>query len=145
MGRDSIADQRDFRLGSGQIIGLDQAVLKCIERCGSDELKRKMYGAVLVVGGGMRFAGAARWLQGSLALQTPNQFRGGGVGGAAEVSGQQQEVVTMGAKDGEAPGTVWRGAAIMAGLESAPELFIEAAEWQKWGVRILRERAPFVW
>lgn len=33
----------------------------------------------------------------------------------------------------------------MSCLESAPELWIQAAEWQKHGLRILREKAPFMW
>lgn len=143
-------------LADGQIIGLDQAVVKSIERCGSDELKRKMYATVLVVGGGMRIAGLGKWLQTRLALLTPYQFRGSGVGSVgADVGGspaagggpQTAEVVTVGGpKDGGDPSvTVWRGAAIMAGLESAPELFIEADEWERGGVRILRERALFMW
>lgn len=138
------SDRRDYLLPGGRIIGLDAAVLKSIERCGSDELKRKMYGSVLVVGGGMRFAGAGKWLAGRLALQTPYMFRtvDGAAGSAASAA---TDVVTFGAKDGEPVATAWRGAAIMVGLESAPELFIEAAEWKKLGVRVLRERAPFMW
>lgn len=150
--------QRDFMLpAGGQIVGLDAAVLQSIERCGSDELKRKMYGAVLVVGGGLRFAGAGKWLAGRLALQTPFMFRsvdgaggGSGTGGGASSAGGNgsaatPDVVTFGAKDGEPVATAWRGAAIMVGLESAPELFIKAADWQKFGVRVLREKAPFMW
>ena len=41
--------------------------------------------------------------------------------------------------------TAWKGAAIMSCLESAPELWINQHEWQKYGLRILREKAPFMW
>lgn len=41
--------------------------------------------------------------------------------------------------------TAWKGAAIMSCLESASELWIHRNEWEKQGVKILRERAPFMW
>jgi actin-related protein 8 len=41
--------------------------------------------------------------------------------------------------------TAWKGAAIMSCLESAQELWIYPVEWEKLGVKILRERAPFMW
>jgi len=41
--------------------------------------------------------------------------------------------------------TAWKGAAIMSCLESAQELWIYPVEWEKTGVKILRERAPFMW
>lgn len=41
--------------------------------------------------------------------------------------------------------TVWKGAAISSCLESAQELWIAKEEWQQYGVRVLRERAVFMW
>lgn len=41
--------------------------------------------------------------------------------------------------------TTWKGAAILSCLESAQELWISQHEWNLIGVRILRERAPFMW
>lgn len=41
--------------------------------------------------------------------------------------------------------TSWKGAAILASLDTAQELWIRPNEWQQNGVKILRERAPFVW
>lgn len=48
---------REFVTNPGQILGLDQAVLQSIDRCPNEEIKRKMYGCILVVGGGMKFSG----------------------------------------------------------------------------------------
>jgi actin-related protein 8 len=39
----------------------------------------------------------------------------------------------------------WKGAAILAGLESSNELWITGKEWSSWSVRILKERAMFNW
>jgi actin-related protein 8 len=41
--------------------------------------------------------------------------------------------------------TTWKGAGILSCLESAQELWITRSEWHHWGVRILRERSPFLW
>lgn len=48
-------------------------------------------------------------------------------------------------KDTDPGITVWRGTAILSCLESAQELWIHRQEWEIIGVRILRERAPFMW
>ncbi|KAL3283058.1 hypothetical protein HHI36_006216 [Cryptolaemus montrouzieri] len=55
-----VGNDREFVINPGQILGLDQAVLQSIDRCPNDDLKRKMYGCILVVGGGMKFAGIGK-------------------------------------------------------------------------------------
>ncbi|KAG4079545.1 hypothetical protein HA402_010377 [Bradysia odoriphaga] len=124
---------KEFVLPGGQIIGLDQAVLQSIERCPNDELKRKMYGCILVVGGGMKFIGIGKWLQNRVGLQIPYLYRS-----------EHLDIVTS-PKEMDPAMTAWKGAAVMSCLESAPELWIQGAEWQKHGLRILREKAPFMW
>ena len=49
------------------------------------------------------------------------------------------------AKDASGAVTSWRGAALMAGLEAAQELWIAPDEWRGHGQKILREKAPFQW
>ena len=39
----------------------------------------------------------------------------------------------------------WRGGAVIAMLDYSQELWIEHHEWELFGVRLLRERTPFVW
>lgn len=41
--------------------------------------------------------------------------------------------------------TAWKGAALMTCLEGSNELWIQQAEWNKYGVKILREKCPFIW
>ncbi|XP_055716979.1 actin-related protein 8 [Phlebotomus papatasi] len=125
--------EREFVVPGGQIIGLDQAVLQSIERCPNDELKRKMYGCILVVGGGMKFQGIGKWLQNRVALQIPYLYRS-----------EQLDIVTS-PKDMDPAMTAWKGASVLSCLESASELWITQQEWKKHGLRILREKAPFVW
>ena len=54
------------------------------------------------------------------------------------------EIVTD-VKDLGAEVTTWKGAAVMASLQSAGELWIQPGEWAKGGMRLLREKSPFPW
>lgn len=92
-----------------------------------------MFGCILVVGGGMKFNGIGKWLQNRVGLQIPYLYRS-----------EQLDIVTS-PKDMDPAMTAWKGAAVMSCLESAPELWITTSEWSKYGVRILREKAPFMW
>lgn len=60
------------------------------------------------------------------------------------VLAEQLDIVTS-TKEMNPAMTAWKGAAIMSCLESAPELWINSAEWEKYGLRVLREKAPFIW
>lgn len=124
---------KEFILPGGHMIGIDQAILQSIERCPNEEMKRKMYGCILVVGGGMKFRGIGKWLQSKVSLQTPYIYRT-----------EQLDVLTN-AKDLDPSMTTWKGAAIMSCLESAPELWITKTDWEKHGLKVLREKAPFMW
>lgn len=134
------------------LYSLDQAILHSIERCcksfftsiiiatqifilaaASDEMKRRMYSCILLVGGGAKFEGLSTWLHNRLLLQIPFLFR------------PEQTEIIVGPKEMDPSMVAWKGAAIMSCLESAQELWIRPAEWKKIGVRILRERAPFYW
>lgn len=120
-------------LAPGQVLALDAAILQSIDRCQTEELKRKMYSSILIVGGAVKANGLHLWLQNRLALQIPYHYKT-----------EQIEIVTS-PKDIDPAITVWKGAAVMSCLESAIELWIDQAEWNKYGLRILRERAPFIW
>ena len=57
---------------------------------------------------------------------------------------EQIEVITR-AKDMDPCMTSWKGAALMTCLEGSGELWIQQSEWNKHGVKILREKCPFIW
>ncbi|CAB4059138.1 ACTR8 [Lepeophtheirus salmonis] len=111
----------------------DQAILKSIEACPSDDLKKKMYSCILLVGGGLKFDGITQFLKNKLILQISSSFR------------SEPMDIIIDAKDTNAEFTTWRGAAVLACLESAQELWIKPREFAKHGQKILRERAPFPW
>lgn len=120
-------------LAPGQVLSIDAAICQSIDRCPNEELKKKMYNCVLIVGGGVKLRGIAKWLQNKLALQIPYSCR------------TEQTDTVIAPKDTDPSTTAWKGAAIMSCLESANELWINRPEWQKFGVKVLRERSPFIW
>lgn len=54
---------------SSLLMALDQAVLKSIEACPTEEMKKKMFSTILIVGGGFKFRMADKFLAQKLALQ----------------------------------------------------------------------------
>ncbi|XP_036345387.1 actin-related protein 8-like [Rhagoletis pomonella] len=119
---------------NGQILPLDHAIVRSIERCSTEEIKRKMYSCILLVGGSTKFAGFAKWLEQRVMLQL-----------AAISTASSSFEVNAFSKEMDAGMIAWKGAAIMSCLESAPELWIFGGEWEKYGLRVLREKAPFIW
>ncbi|KAK7085058.1 Actin-related protein 8 [Halocaridina rubra] len=116
-----------------KLFSLEQAILTSIDRCPTDEMKRKMYSCILIVGGGAKFKSLGKWLQNRLALQIPVAYRP-----------EQIEIITR-AKDMDPSMTSWKGAALMTCLEGSNELWIQQSEWNKFGVKVLREKCPFIW
>lgn len=112
-----------------------------------------MYGSILIVGGGMKFVGIEKWLQNRLALQIPYMYRVVSLFSNGFriylfdviIRFQNTYNIVTCPKEMNATITTWKGGAIMSCLESANELWIGRTEWQKHGLRILRERAPFLW
>ena len=54
-------------------------------------------------------------------------------------------VCVSGVQDLESSMVCWRGGVILQCLDTAQDLLIEKQEWEFYGVRLLRERAPFQW
>ncbi|XP_033746554.1 actin-related protein 8-like [Pecten maximus] len=118
-----------------QLMGVDQAILQSIDRCGSDEVKKKMYSCIIVVGGGMMFEEAQQWLQYRVWVGMPPQYR---------LMLETMDVLTR-QKDMDPTLTCWKGASVLACLDTTQELWIKQHEWRQFSVRMLRERAPFMW
>lgn len=125
-------DPEPQSLGIGaEVLPLHQAILRSVDTCNGEEAKRKMLSTILIVGGGLRFPGAATHLHSRLSsLLGPSL--------------PPCEVI-IDPKEGESDATCWRGAGVLASLESARELWIRPKEWSRFGQKLLRERAPFPW
>ncbi|CAJ1055577.1 Actin-related protein 8 [Xyrichtys novacula] len=116
-------------------LGLDKAILHSIDCCASDETKRKMYSSILVVGGGLMFHGAQEFLLHRIINKMPPSFR-------RLVDNVE---VILRPKDMDPWLISWKGGAVLACLDTTQEMWIHQREWQRFSVRMLRERAAFVW
>jgi len=45
------------------LVGIHQAIIMSIDKCDSDEMKKRMFSCIVVVGGGLMFPSAQSWLQ----------------------------------------------------------------------------------
>lgn len=123
----------DFQTSTGQIIGLDSAILQSIEHLPNEELKRKMYNCILLVGGSSKIPGLSKWLQNKIQQAIPPNYR----------TDNHEIVITP--KDSDAGNVCWRGAAVLTSLEASDELWISREDFEAHGVRVLREKVPFIW
>lgn len=97
-----------------------------------DQLRQRLFGCILLVGGGATgLSGSliAHWLSRHLRKQLGN------TGTTTTV-----DVLTQGA-----PNLAWQGAKLMLHTESLSDLWLTPTEWQRFGSRLLREKAPFPW
>ncbi|XP_002730533.1 actin-related protein 8-like [Saccoglossus kowalevskii] len=118
-----------------RVPGLDEAILHSISCCSSDETKKKMYGTILVIGGGLQFQGAQEMLHRKILKGIPEKFR----------SQVESVDVICKAKELDSKMTCWKGGAVLCCLDTSQELWIRQREWQHYGLKVLRERSPFVW
>lgn len=88
-----------------------------------------MHSSIVLVGGSVKFSGVEKWLQSRLSTQIPTNYKS----------------ETILSKEMDPAMSSWKGAAIMSCLESAGELWITKREWDRHGVKILREKSPFNW
>ena len=51
------------------LLTIDTAILRSIESCSSEESRKKMFSAILLVGGGIKFRGVAQYIKHKLTLQ----------------------------------------------------------------------------
>lgn len=126
---------KEMKFVSEKSLGLDQAILHSINSCPPEETKRKMYSSVLLIGGGFMFNGAAAALQSRLQAKLPQSHR---------KLVDQVEVIAR-PKEMDPRTICWKGGAVLSILDSAQELWISQREWISIGVRVLRERSPFIW
>jgi len=131
----SLANEKDM-LTNARLMGIEQALQLCIDRCDNEEMKKRVNSCILVVGGGLSFPGARQWIERLCSVPVDKNQ-------AAEVD-QVPEVIIK-AKDMDPKLVTWKGAAVMSLLDTANELWFDLNDWNRLGVRVLRERAPFIW
>ncbi|XP_064406302.1 actin-related protein 8-like isoform X2 [Halichondria panicea] len=122
--------RRIRRVNKGRVLPLDQAVHLSISCTSSLELKGKLYSSILLVGGGLSFPGSSKMLQSQLERNSPPAD-------SIDVYSNVREL--------DSSHIAWKGGAVLSCLDTCHELWIDKQEWDFSGVRLLRERAPFLW
>jgi actin-related protein 8 len=116
-----------------QLLGIDQLIVQCIDRCDSEEMKKRMFSCILIVGGGSKIHGIDNFIRDKLNTQIPLYYKCENI-----------EVIVK-PKDIQPDLVAWKGASVMSLLDSANELWFSKDEWNKLGPKLLRERAAFIW
>ncbi|KAL1496778.1 hypothetical protein AB1Y20_014366 [Prymnesium parvum] len=120
-----------------EFMPLDEAVVRAVEKGKSTEVKRRLYGTILLIGGASRTAGLAPYLEWRVACcwrLAPDSTEGI----------ERVEVVKLPAN--MSPEAVsWQGGALLPTLESARELWITQKEWSLRGAMAARESCAFSW
>lgn len=116
---------------------LDEAIVRAVEKGKSTEVKRRLYGTILLLGGVGRTPGLAEYLE----------WRVAACWKLAEDSTEGiEKVEVVRPPFGIDPESVtWRGAAVLPSLPTARGLWILKDEWAKWGVLAAREACAFSW
>ena len=113
-------------------------MLVCLNSLGkSTEVKRRLYGTILLLGGGARTQGLAEYLEWRvhccwrIAMDSTEGI-------------ERVEVLRL--PEGTEPESVaWRGAATLPGLETGRALWILARDWERSGALAAREACAFSW
>lgn len=96
-----------------------------------DQLRQRLFGCILLVGGGatsLRGFLLSKWLTRELQSLV-------GDGTSVEVLTRTRGVSDL----------AWQGAKLMLNTDVISDLWLTPAEWNRYGSRLLREKAPFPW
>ncbi|KAF9438414.1 actin-like protein arp8 [Entomortierella beljakovae] len=114
------------------LVSLDVVVAQSISNCGSEERSKKLYGSIILVGGGGMIKGFDRVLEDRLFQALP-----------ATLTTVEKVEVLPSPRDMDPRLLVWKGASVLGKLETAKEMWIKPLEWDLMGRKILRDKALF--
>jgi hypothetical protein len=116
---------------------LDEAIVRAVERGKSTEVKRRLYGTILLTGGVARTPGLARYLEWRISLLWKL---------AADATEGIERVEVPQLPAGVAPeALVWRGAATSVRMDAARPLWVLRSDWASLGVLAPKEFCAFTW
>ncbi|KAG0209940.1 actin-like protein arp8 [Mortierella sp. GBA30] len=116
------------------LVALDVVVAQSISNCGSEERSKKLYGSIILVGGGGMVKGFDRVLEDRLFQALP-----------ATLTTVEKVEVLPSPREMDPRLLVWKGGSVLGKLDSAKELWIKPLEWELQGRKVLRDKALFVW
>ena len=126
-----------WHLCSGSVWPLDKAIVRAVERGKSTEVKRRLYGTILLIGGAAHTPGLAEYLEWRVAC--------GWKLAEDSTEGIERIEVTKLPLGTDPESLAWHGAATLPELESGPALWILREEWMQRGALAAREVCAFSW
>lgn len=116
---------------------LDEAIVRAVERGKSTEVKRRLYGTIVLLGGGARTPGLAEFLE--WRVHCCWRIAMDSTEGIDKVEVVRLPVGT------EPDCVVWFGAAVLPALETGRAMWILQKDWEKSGALAAREVCAFSW
>ena len=118
------------------VVGIDAAVAHSISLCSSEATRKNMYTSILLVGGCALMSGLGGLLEARLYTRAKRQG----------IRTADHTINVIAKPKGVDPRQLaWKGASVMAQLASSQDCWILRSEYQEVGIRVLREKAPFLW
>ncbi|PRP74976.1 hypothetical protein PROFUN_09291, partial [Planoprotostelium fungivorum] len=114
-----------------QNMALDKAIATSISL--NYDPRRRNVAPILLVGGSSKFDGMREALENRVGDHLPEN-----------IDVDKLEVLAP-KKELDQTFISWRGGAVMCQLEAAEEFFIRGDEWNSLGVRIVKDKTPFLW
>ena len=111
--------------------------MRLVERGKSTEVKRRLYGTILLIGGVARTPGLLEYLEWRISACWTLA--------SDSTEGIERVEVTRLQAGTEHESVVWRGAATLPKLETGRGLWITRAEWAQRGALAAREACAFSW
>jgi len=124
---------------SKKLLSIDAAIVQSIRALGDlPETKKKLFSNILLVGGSARFEGL------TIVVEDRVFELIGMIHELVDVD--KVEVVSQEAARGVDPRFMsWKGATLMCGLDAFDDCWVSKDQWDVYGLRVLRDKATFVW
>jgi len=114
-------------------LSIDKAVYQSIKAVERSEVRKKLFGSILLVGGSSQFDSLPDRLEDKLFEHIP------------PLSDVERVEVFNSRRDIDPRFVSWKGGAILSFLEGVEELWITRKEWERGGIRTLKEKISFAW
>ncbi|KAI6661386.1 actin-related protein 8-like [Oopsacas minuta] len=115
-----------------KLLSIEEAIHLSIN-CSNEQNKQKIYKNIVITGAGFQFPKSLSFLQNRLKETLPSALKK-----------LQVEIFTP-PREGDISKLSWTGGRIVASLDIFSEVWIKREEWINSGVRLIRERSPFIW
>jgi actin-related protein 8 len=127
--------QKDLDPAALATLPLDQAILRSIFSLSTEPHVKRALNNIMLTGGGSRLNGLANHLLSRLSLDPRITTQGW----------DRTLRILVGARELDPRILTWKGATVMARLDSSSDLWLLPQEWKAAHIRLLRDKVTFLW